>query len=93
MCCRVEQRKRHKPIYNLLVDKREREKNMQNKDYPKLLECPFCGGKPFVSARLPYFGEPTTVAVVCEDCNASSKHKTKEEDAIKAWNTRTQKEG
>ena len=30
--------------------------------------------------------------VRCEDCNASSKHKIKEEDAIKAWNTRTPKE-
>jgi len=58
----------------------------------ELLPCPFCGGKPFVSARLPYFGETVTVAVVCEDCNASSKHKIKEEDAIKAWNTRTPKE-
>lgn len=58
----------------------------------ELLPCPFCGGKAFVSARLPYFCEPATVAVVCEDCNASSKHKIKEEDAIKAWNTRTPKE-
>lgn len=55
----------------------------------ELLPCPFCGGKAFVSARLPYFGETFTVAVACEDCNASSKHKIKEEDAIKAWNTRT----
>ena len=53
-----------------------------------LMPCPFCGGKPFLSARLPYFGEQWTVAVVCEDCNASSKHKVKDEDAIEAWNRR-----
>lgn len=58
----------------------------------ELLPCPFCGGKAFISTRLPYFGETFTVAVVCEDCNASSKHKIKEEDVIKAWNTRTPKE-
>lgn len=57
----------------------------------ELLPCPFCGGKAFISARLPYFGETVTVAIVCEDCNASSKHKIKKEDAIKAWNTRTPK--
>ena len=56
----------------------------------ELKPCPFCGGKPFVSARLPYFGEELTVAVVCEDCNASSKHKVKEEDAIEAWNRRVE---
>ena len=55
----------------------------------ELLPCPFCGGKAFVSVRLPYFGETFTFAVVCENCNASSKYKTREEDAIKEWNTRT----
>jgi Lar family restriction alleviation protein len=57
----------------------------------ELKPCPFCGGKPFVSARLPYFGETLTVAVVCEDCNAASKHKVNEEDAIEAWNRRVEK--
>ena len=56
----------------------------------ELKPCPFCGGKPFVSARLPYFGETPTVAVVCGDCNAASKHKIKEEEAIKAWNRRAE---
>ena len=55
----------------------------ERKTMAELKPCPFCGGKAFVSARLPYFGETFTVAVVCEDCNASSKHK------IKAWNRRT----
>lgn len=54
----------------------------------ELLPCPFCGGKAFVSAKLPYFGETVTMAVVCEDCNASSKHKRNEEEAIKSWNKR-----
>lgn len=57
-----------------------------------LKPCPFCGGEAFVSARLPYFGEHLTVAVVCEDCNAASKHKAKEKDAIEAWNRRTSRE-
>lgn len=56
----------------------------------ELKPCPFCGGKPFVSARLPYFGETLTVAVVCEDCNAASKHKVNEKDAIEAWNRRVE---
>ena len=54
----------------------------------ELKPCPFCGGKPFISARLPYFGETPTVAVVCEKCNAASKHYVKEEKAIEAWNRR-----
>lgn len=54
----------------------------------ELKPCPFCGGKAFVSAKLPYFGETLTLAVVCEKCNASSKHKTTEEKAIEAWNRR-----
>lgn len=56
----------------------------------ELKPCPFCGGKPFISARLPYFGETLTVAVVCENCNAASKHKIKEEEAIEAWNRRAE---
>lgn len=54
----------------------------------ELKPCPFCGGKPFVSAKLPFFGETPTVAVVCGDCNASSKHKRAEDEAIEAWNRR-----
>ena len=54
----------------------------------ELKPCPFCGGKAFVSAKLPYFGERFTLAVVCEKCNASSKHKNFEDEAIEAWNRR-----
>lgn len=54
----------------------------------ELLPCPFCGGKAFISAKMPYFGETVTLAVVCETCNASSKHKIKREEAIKLWNNR-----
>jgi len=56
----------------------------------ELKPCPFCGGKAFVSAKLPYFGEIPTLAVVCEDCNAASKHKRTEAEAIEAWNRRTE---
>ena len=58
----------------------------------ELKPCPFCGGKAFVSARLPYFGGQKTVAVVCENCNASSKNKVKEKDAIESWNRRADNE-
>ena len=58
----------------------------------KLLPCPFCGGNAFISARLPYFGKVLTVAVVCEECNASSKHKRTDEEAVAAWNRRANDE-
>lgn len=58
----------------------------------ELLPCPFCGGKAFVSAKLPYFGEELTLAVVCEECNAASKHKRTKEEAIDAWNRRANDE-
>ena len=54
----------------------------------ELKPCPFCGGKPFISAKLPYFGEVPTLAVVCENCNASTKQTDKKEKAIESWNRR-----
>ena len=53
-----------------------------------LKPCPFCGGKAVVTAKLPYFGENETLSVMCKECNASSKHKRTEEEAIEAWNRR-----
>ena len=58
----------------------------------ELKPCPFCGGKAFVSAKLPYFGEELTLAVVCEQCNASSKHRRTKEKAIEDWNRRADNE-
>lgn len=56
----------------------------------ELKPCPFCGGKPFVSVRIPHFGERLALVVVCKDCNARSNQKAKEEDVIEAWNRRAE---
>ena len=57
-------------------------------EHKELKPCPFCGGKPFVSHRFPLFGEEATIAVVCEECNASTQRKRTEQKAINAWNRR-----
>jgi Lar family restriction alleviation protein len=53
-----------------------------------LKPCPFCGGEAFIFSITQYFGDRAIFAVVCENCNASSKSKSKEEYAINAWNRR-----
>jgi Lar family restriction alleviation protein len=60
---------------------------MENRE---LKPCPFCGGKPFVSNRFPLFGEEATVAIVCEECNASTQRKRTERKAINDWNRRAE---
>ena len=53
----------------------------------KLRECPFCGGEAFVfkTIETPL---PIMYAVVCKACYAGTNHKTKEIQAIEAWNNR-----
>ena len=58
----------------------------------ELKPCPFCGGK----ARVCNFhysllrDEPKDFCVICYDCSASSYHyANKPEEAIEAWNRRT----
>ena len=53
----------------------------------RLLPCPFCGGEAGIDKRYAEF-YTKVYAVMCRECGASSKHRTKEEDAIKAWNRR-----
>ena len=64
---------------------------MPKEDYPKLLNCPFCGGE----ARLikesysMWSGIPHDFAVVCKNCHASIRQFfTTEAEAIEAWNRR-----
>ena len=62
---------------------------MQNKDYLRLLDCPFCGGKPHTSLI------QTVWFVECDnkDCGALmgfDAEKVSQEEAIEAWNRRAQ---
>lgn len=54
-------------------------------DKDKLLPCPFCGGK----ARFINFY--SLYMVECETCRAATDTDHKKENAIKIWNTRTNK--
>ena len=59
-----------------------------------LKNCPFCGGKAFIceEKELAYEGqkEQQTYLVYCTNCRATLlKWWTTEEEAIKAWNRRT----
>ncbi len=67
---------------------------MPKEDYPKLLNCPFCGGKAKIIAYDPfdgYQGHFTIYKVLCRECEASI-NRTKEEKAIEAWNRRADNE-
>ena len=69
---------------------------MPKEDYPKLLNCPFCGGK----ARIICFSDPlfdrNDFVVECRSCKASTRSfneisfdpKDDEREAIEAWNRR-----
>ena len=63
---------------------------MQNKDCPKLLNCPFCGGKPYVytsgNESCGFFEE-----IICKKCGCQT-NRLKEGIAKYVWNTRTPKE-
>ena len=76
---------------------------MYEKNYPDLLPCPFCGGKPYLerSARAFVKGQTEHVAFVrCTNCCARSGNvrlakygKTSHseeavEEAVSRWNTR-----
>jgi Lar family restriction alleviation protein len=73
-----------------------KELRMQNKESPRLRECPFCGGdakvefvkrkKLFAKFRYPYVTHVPYVC--CKVCLASSHVKWTEESVIEAWNRR-----
>ena len=78
---------------------------MQNKDCPKLLNCPFCGGEAdtyeYEAERNIY--DPSTLGYVdteyytkygvgCPECGCIVAEQTSIEKAITAWNKRTPKE-
>jgi len=57
----------------------------------ELKPCPFCGG--FGGLRLQKYKFLTeTHWIRCQLCGTESAPKATEEDAIKAWNTRTNEE-
>ncbi|WP_099206192.1 Lar family restriction alleviation protein [Scatolibacter rhodanostii] len=63
---------------------------MQNKDYPKLLNCPFCGGE---ARMIPLIGYHTSYGVECENEDCPGHHINQTwgtlDEAITAWNSRT----
>jgi hypothetical protein len=60
---------------------------MQNKEFPKLRECPFCGGK----ARN-YEGPHDGHAVCCDKCSAKIIGYGSKGAATRAWNRRVNNE-
>lgn len=56
---------------------------MQNKEYPKLRNCPFCGGKAKQDWGLFCY------EVYCTSCHVLIRRDGKEE-AIEAWNRRAE---
>lgn len=62
---------------------------MQNKEYPKLRDCPFCGGNRIgIMLRFPLHGEMTSYYALCSGCGARSALHVEEQWAIEAWNRR-----
>ena len=59
----------------------------------KVKECPCCGGKAKVKAYDPYDGyqgDNTYFQVVCEECGANTGAKHTVEEALGAWNMRSE---
>lgn len=64
---------------------------MQNKDYPKLLNCPFCGGEAKLVKRkfkTGFYPRGGTYYVHCKVCLITTQPKRKAEDVIEEWNRR-----
>ena len=55
---------------------------MQKNDWPKLRECPFCGGKDSGMLTTSYDGY--WFAVFCENCMVQTRKCRQEKDAIEA---------
>ena len=66
---------------------------MHNSELQKLRECPFCGGKAFVTEYL-YSCDPTfhatMYAVECNGCHTTTFEYASKEEAIEAWNRRAE---
>lgn len=81
---------------------------MQNKDYPKLLNCPFCGRKPINFEHSVDFKENKSIHLVKIECSCGMKfsqtytdigfiqlgrgEKYNENRAFDIWNTRTKEQ-
>ena len=60
---------------------------MQNKDYLRLLDCPFCGGEAILESNKLRYG--TIHSAYCQKCGAEITGFS-EHEAIAAWNRRAQ---
>lgn len=60
---------------------------MPKEDYPKLLNCPFCGGEADCGKLVVHNGE-WEWAVECIECGVITDSFDTEEKAIEAWNRR-----
>lgn len=59
---------------------------MKNKE---LRECPFCGGEAIMAKDT--IRDTDYWIVICSDCDCNTICRTAQNEAIKAWNTRTNK--
>ena len=60
---------------------------MQNKDYLRLLDCPFCGGEAILESNKLRYG--TIHSAYCQKCGAEITGFS-EHEAVAAWNRRAQ---
>ena len=67
---------------------------MQNKDYPKLRECPFCGEADLVERyRMGYAkGGELAHIIKCRRCGARTDYHDTMKAADRAWNRRADNE-
>ena len=73
---------------------------MQKNDYPKLRECPFCGGEAMIRTSVSLLmPKRATAMCYCKKCNANGKlfednnhDGTFIYEAIEAWNRRVDAE-
>ena len=61
---------------------------MPKEDYPKLLNCPFCGGKANIDGGN---GIVKRYFVFCTKCKTRQENRLTREKAIEAWNWRADK--
>ena len=58
---------------------------MPKEDYPKMLNCPFCGGKANIDGGN---GIVKRYFVFCTKCKTRQENRLTREKAIEAWNRR-----
>lgn len=61
---------------------------MQNKEYLRLRECPFCGGEAILGTWRDEYRRLNPSAVHCSVCHVETRIYERKKEAIKAWNKR-----